>query len=466
MRYRRWLIPVLGPRTSKVMPSQVEAAIREQENRGEVLAKIVQMVIAAIWGVLYLLSPQVRNEGIVVIPYAIGIYLAVNGIGLYWATRRRLPDWAVYFSILFDVALLYVVIWRFHVLLDQPPSLYLKAPTLTFVFVFIALRALRFDPRFVLAAGAAAVAGWLAMVGYAVFGNPGVRIARNFVEYATSDAVLPGAELEKILAMMLVTGIIALSLYRGRALLIRATTETVAAKRLSRFFDSSVVEDIRSGERPIMPGEGWTREAAILNVDIRGFSHLVQNLAPSEAIGMLTTYQRRIMPVIQANGGVIDKFLGDGIMATFGAARPSDTYAADALRTMEAIIADLRSWAEDPHLARLVAGGIGLAVAAGPIIFGAVGDSERMEVTVVGATVNLSAKLEKANKAFGSRAIVARPAFDAAIGQGYLPLRQPRFADAQIEGVTPGVPVAIWDREPQVQSISRSGGVQVATPLS
>ena len=137
-----------------------------------------------------------------------------------------------------------------------------------------------------------------------------------------ADAVLPGAELEKILAMMLVTGIIGLSLYRGRALLVRATTETMAAKRLSRFFDSSVAEDIRSGESPIALGEGRAREAAILNVDIRGFSRLIENLPPSEAIAMLTAYQRRVVPIVQANGGVIDKFMGDGIMATFGAVRP------------------------------------------------------------------------------------------------------------------------------------------------
>lgn len=447
--YRRWLIPLLGPRTTRELPTQVAAAIEEQENRGEILVKLIQLVIVAVWGFLYLIAPRVRDdEGFVIIPYAIGIYLVVNTIGLAWATRRRLPNWSVYFSIVFDMVLLYVVIWRFHVLMDQPPAFYLKAPTLVFVFVFISLRALRFQPGFVLVAGGTATLGWLVMIAYALFRDPnGAVIAQGYIDYSTGNAVLLGAELEKLSAMLLVTGILALSLYRGRALLIRATTETVAAKRFSRFFDSSVAEDIRSGESPIAPGEGLAREAAILNVDIRGFSRMVEDMPPSDAITVLAAYQRRVVPIIQAHGGVIDKFMGDGVMATFGAVRPSESYAADALRAMEAILADIGTWTGDRNLAPLAHRGIGMAVSAGPIVFGAVGDRDRLEVTVIGAMVNLSAKLEKANKLLGTESIATKFAFDTAVIQGYEPARKPEFVEAGIEGVARDTPVAVWGRK-------------------
>jgi adenylate cyclase len=447
MRYRRLVTALLGPRTSKTFPTQVAAAIEEQENRGEILVKLIQLVIVAVWGFLYLIAPRVRDdEGFVIIPYAIGIYLVFNTIGLLWAMRRRLPNWSVYFSIVFDMVLLYVVIWRFHVLMDQPPAFYLKAPTLAFVFVFIALRALRFQPSFVLVAGGTATLGWTVMVAYALFEDPnGAVTAKNYIDYSTGNAVLPGAELEKLSAMLLVTGILALSLYRGRALLIRATTETVAARRLSRFFDSSVAEDIRSGE--VAPGEGLAREAAILNVDIRGFSGLVADIPPSDAIAVLAAYQRRVVPIIQAHGGVIDKFMGDGIMATFGAVRPSESYAADALRAMEAILGDLRNWGEDRNLAALAHRGIGIAISAGPIVFGAVGDRDRLEVTVIGAMVNLSAKLEKANKALGSESIATRFAFDTAMVQGYVPQWEPEFVEASVDGVAQNTPIAVWGRK-------------------
>jgi adenylate cyclase len=307
---------------------------------------------------------------------------------------------------------------------------------------------LRFQPRFVAAAGGAAALGWLAMILYVVLSDPAhATITRNYVAYMTGNLILIGAEIDKIIAILMVTGILALSLYRGRDLLIRATSETAAARSLSRFFDNSIVEDIRSGENAIAAGEGMARDAAILNVDIRGFSRLVEHMPPSDAIRILAAYQRRVVPIIQTNGGVIDKFMGDGIMATFGAVRPSDSYAADALRTVDAVLEDAETWHDDPDLGRLTTGGIGLAVSAGPIVFGAVGDRDRLEVTVIGATVNLSAKLEKANKMFASEAIVTRAAFDLALQQGHAPGRAPRFVDAKVDGVGSETAIAVWNRK-------------------
>ncbi len=447
IRYRRLLLPMLGPRVTGKLPDQITAAIEEQENRGEILVKLLQLLIVSIWGILYAVSPKAETGGIALAPYAIGIYLLVNSLGLAWCLRRRIPDWAVYVSILFDMLLLYAVIWSFHVQYMQPPAFYLKSPTIMYVFVFIALRALRFQPRFVLAAGGAAALGWLLMIAYVVFsGAEHATITRDYVAYLTGNLILIGAEIDKIIAILMVSGVLAMSLSRGRDLLVRATSETAAAKSLSRFFDNSIVEDIRSGRNVIAAGEGLLREAAILNVDIRGFSRLVEHMQPSEAIRILAAYQHRVVPIIQAHGGVIDKFMGDGIMATFGAVRPSKSYAADALRAMDAVIDDFGSWNDDRELAMLTTNGIGISVSAGPIVFGAVGDRDRLEVTVIGATVNLSAKLEKANKSLATQAIATRAAFDLAIEQGHTPVRSPRFENARVEGVANETAIAVWNR--------------------
>ena len=449
VRYRRLLIPILGPRVTGRLPEQIAAAIQEQENRGEIMVKLFQILIVSVWGVLYIVSPKAVTGGVALAPYAICIYLVVNGLGLVWCLRRRIPDWAVYVSIFFDMLLLYAVIWSFHLQYMQPPAFYLKAPTIMYVFIFIALRSLRFQPRFVLAAGGAAALGWLAMISYVVY-SPDIGTApltRDYVAYMTGNMLLIGAEIDKIIAILMVTGILALSLSRGRDLVVRATSETAAAKSLSRFFDNSIVEEIRDGQQVIAAGEGMVREAAILNVDIRSFSVLVSDMQPSEAIRILAAYQHRVVPIIQQHDGVIDKFMGDGIMATFGAVRPSDTYAADALRAMEAIIEDIASWQREPDLAILTRNGLGIAVSAGPIVFGAVGDRDRLEVTVIGATVNLSAKLEKANKTLATQAIATRAAFDLAVAQGHTPLRAPRFAEARIDGIDAETAVALWSRE-------------------
>jgi adenylate cyclase len=126
-----------------------------------------------------------------------------------------------------------------------------------------------------------------------------------------------------------------------------------------------------------------------------------------------------VVPVIQRHGGTIDKFLGDGIMATFGATEPSETYAADALRAAGAALAAVDAWnavrsADGQPTLRVNA-----AVATGQLVFGAVGDEQRLEYTVIGDPVNLAAKLEKHTKDEAVRALTTTAAYELALAQGY-----------------------------------------------
>src|SRR6266446_6296135 len=85
--------------------------------------------------------------------------------------RHWLPEWLRYVSIVIDMALLLGLIWSFHLQYEQPPSFYLKAPTLLYIFIFIALRTLNFDARKVVTAGLVAVLGWLLLVAYVIIVN-------------------------------------------------------------------------------------------------------------------------------------------------------------------------------------------------------------------------------------------------------------------------------------------------------
>jgi len=294
---------------------------------------------------------------------------------------------------------------------------------------------LRFQARFVVAAGIAAAVGWSMMILYVVSVDPGNNmITRNYIEYMTSNSILLGAEFDKIISMLFVTGILALALNRAHNLLVSAVTEQTAAQDFSRFFDDTVATKIRDADHRIAPGEGSNRDASVLNVDIRAFTIMAAKMEPSEVMHILAEYQKRIVPLIQKHGGTIDKFMGDGIMATFGATNPSKTYAADALRALDDIVADLNSWTTDPDLTILSPLRVNLAIATGPVTFGAVGDEHRLEYTVIGSAVNLSAKLEKFNKVLKTNAIVDKASYDTATAQGYSPLTQPGIVNHNIEG--------------------------------
>lgn len=426
----------LAPARTEKLPERVTQAISKQEDSSEILVKIIQLFVVTIFGILYLVSPKTdANTHFSPVPYAILSYLAVNLIMLFWALKRSLPNLVVYASIIIDTALLMVLIWSFHLQYMQPPSFYLKSPTLLYIFIFISLRALRFQARFVVAAGLSAAVGWLLMILYVVSIDPeNTMITRNYVEYLTSNAILLGAEFDKIISMLIVTGILALALNRAHNLLVSAVTEQTAAQDLSRFFDETVVEKIRDADHLIAPGEGMNRDASVLNIDIRGFTIMAAKMNAGEVMGILTEYQKRIVPLIQKHNGTIDKFMGDGIMATFGATNPSETYAADAMKTIDDIMVDLKTWSTDPQLKQLADITVNMAISTGPITFGAVGDEHRLEYTVIGSAVNLSAKLEKFNKVIQTSAIIDKATLDVARHQGHSPATRPRIGHHDVEG--------------------------------
>lgn len=434
-RRTRDLGTLFGGRAGR-LPSRVRSAITRQDNSSEVLVRVIQLMIVAVMGILYMLAPKTdAGTNFSPVPYALVSYLSLTLFGLIWAWNRELPGWAIFASVLFDMVLLMVLIWSFHIQYMQPASFYLKAPTLLYIFIFIALRALRFQARYVVAAGLMAALGWLAMILYVIVSDPADNmITRDYVAYMTSNSILLGAEFDKIISILLVTGILALAIRRAHTLLVRAVSEQEAAKDLSRFFDDSVASQIRDADRAITAGEGIKRDAAVLNVDIRGFTSMAEKMDASQVMTLLAEYQSQLVPVIQAHGGTIDKFMGDGIMATFGAAAPSDSYAADALNGLDAVMAVVDSWSEsgsDSTLGRII---VNAAVDAGPVAFGAVGNETRLEYTVIGSPVNFSAKLEKHNKALGCRTLASRHAYDTALAQGYRPHREGEPVTCPVHG--------------------------------
>ncbi len=424
------------------LPRRVTTAIHERERANEILARIIQLAIVLLFGFIYVISPKTSPaEAFYPVPYVLSIYLILSVIGFIWALKRTIPDWAIYGSILFDFTLLYGLMVSFHLQYMQPASFVLKAPTLLYVFIFIGLRVLRLESKFVLSAGVTAASGWLAMIIYVTRLDPGDNmLTRSYVEYLTSNSILIGAEVDKIMTIVFVTLILAAAVNASSNLLVTAATEKSAAQALSRFFDTSVASGIRDNSEELIAGRGVSVEAAVLNVDIRDFTKIANDMDASRVMDALSSYQSRIVPIIQNNGGIIDKFMGDGIMATFGT-NSSDKdfeakYAAAAMSAAEDILNDFKIWAdEDGDLKNIARSGIGIGLAGGTIAHGAVGQSDRLEMTVIGSAVNLSAKLEKHNKILGTVFLAARNTYDKAILQGYEGKLQSNFKTSMIDGV-------------------------------
>jgi adenylate cyclase len=421
-RLRDWLFEGSG---ASNLPERVQETIRLQQERSEILIGWAELVLVGLLAIAYEttnMATGVVQEDFSFETEVFIIYGVFSVARLALAYRRALPEWLLYVSVVVDMGLLMGLVYSFHYKYAQPAVFYLKAPTLLYVFLFIALRALRFEARFVIFTGLTAVAGWVALILYALGGRGGPpNMTTDFVEYMTSNAFLIQAEADKILAILLTTAVLAIAISRARNLLVRSVSEGAAARDLSRFFDPEVANRIRSAAMSIKAGEGELRDVAILTVDLRGFTRLSVEMAPDDVMKLLQDYQGRVCPLIASNGGSIDKFLGDGILASFGAVVPSTTAAADALRAADAVIAAADQWAGDRRAKGLSPLSVGLAVASGRVVFGAVGDGERLEFTVIGDAVNFAAKLEKHNKDEKTRALVDANTYALAERQGYVP---------------------------------------------
>ena len=151
----------------------------------------------------------------------------------------------------------------------------------------------------------------------------------------------------------------------------------------------------------------------MLILDIRGFSAFAASQDPKDVVAALVSLHAIVVPIIEKHGGIVDKYLGDGMLATFGAARKSDTPAADALNALGEIVEAATRWTDEHSGETGLRLSLNGAVTAGPVIFAALGDTARLEYTVIGEAVNLAAKLEKHNKAEGTAALTTAATLEA-----------------------------------------------------
>ncbi len=404
-KLRNHFFPAFSARNRK-MPPRLAAAIRMQQDSSEVLIGWIQLGVVTVFAALYTLAPKTFGEEaeFAPVPWVLSAYLLFTVVRLALAHRRRLPDWLLYVSVVVDIALLFGLIWTFHIQYGQPPSFYLKAPTLLYVFIFISLRALRFEAGFVVTAGAVAAAGWLLMMLYVVvYDAQGDMVTRDYVQYMTSNSMLLGAEFDKVISILMVTTILAIALHRARGLLVQSVVEGTVARDLSRFVPTEIAQQLKSSDHEMIAGEGEVRQTTVLFADVENFTTLCENMSPTELINTLNDFCTAVAEPIEQFGGVINQFQGDAILASFNLPKADPDHAANAVRAAIAIQSVLGR--------RTFGDGISfrsrIGVNTGIVVGGLVGTSDRLSYTVLGDDVNLAARLEQLNKQYGTRILVS-----------------------------------------------------------
>jgi len=178
-----------------------------------------------------------------------------------------------------------------------------------------------------------------------------------------------------------------------------------ARRMLERYFSPQLAREMLDKRDSFLESLGGShREVTVLVSDIRGFTTMAESADPVELLADLNGYLGRMTSLIFESGGGVDKFLGDGILAVWGTLdeHPTNFPSAPALGCAEKMLVGLR----ELNAIRVSQGKpewrLGIGIHRGPVIFGNVGSMHRMELTVIGDTVNLASRVEGLTKAYGT----------------------------------------------------------------
>lgn len=182
----------------------------------------------------------------------------------------------------------------------------------------------------------------------------------------------------------------------------------------SKFHGSGLADDLLKKDLTL---GGERKEVTVFFSDIRDFTAFSEGQSPEKVVEMLNEYFDVMVSIITKHGGVVDKFIGDAIMAVWGSLDSSTDHTDRALKACLQMRRELEALNQKRNNKNQIPIKIGMALHRGDVISGTIGSNERMEYTVIGDTVNTAARLEASTKSFGTDLLVSQQILDSLKGQ-------------------------------------------------
>ena len=226
----------------------------------------------------------------------------------------------------------------------------------------------------------------------------------RLLDLMSPNSIVFGARVQEIAVIMIAAVTLAIAVRRGNDLLIHHASIERERTNLARYFSPSMVEELSKHDEPLK--QVRTQNVAVLFVDIVGFTAFADGRTPEEVVQTLREFHARMEHEVFRNKGTLDKYLGDGLMATFGTPFAGDDDASNALRCAQAMMAAADAW----NTQRVAAGEppirVSFGLHYGPVVLGDIGLT-CLEFAVIGSTVNAASRLESLTRSLNCALIAS-----------------------------------------------------------
>lgn len=446
--------------TPRHLGTRVSRIFQAEERKALIVAAIVRFAVLAFMAVFQVDYGDPRAA----VLYDLALTAAFLPVGivqllLAWGKITRV--WPLYLLVLIDAVILAAVTAAPHPFEDSsyPPALESRAVMVPYSMIFFVFAAISYSPWLMAWAGACATICWSAALLW-FLSQPGAYMADDLIDenevaiYLDPNFVDVSAWAEQIVICILVASGLAVVVRRARLLARRSASAERQRTNLARYFSPNVVEEVATRDEPLSVGRRC--DVAVLFCDIVGFTAMTEKMPPENVLKLLRGFHSRMEAVIFAHGGTLLKYIGDEVMAVFGAPNSSGRDAADALRCARAMLDALEQWNRE----RVASGEqrlrVGIGLHYGPAVVGDIGSERSMAFDVLGATVNLASRVEGLTRTLGAAVVISAVLADAArresreAGQA-----DPTegFADGgsnALKGFDRPVPVLAWDPEKSI----------------
>jgi len=216
-----------------------------------------------------------------------------------------------------------------------------------------------------------------------------------------------------LLSLGVITGLVALQIKKRLLDSFRIAEERNNVVNTFGQHVSPVVVDKLLEQRKGLRSE--KKDVCVMFLDIRNFTTFAEKRNPEEVVAYLESLFEFMIEIVNRHQGIVNKFLGDGFMAVFGAPLSDGRDCANAVKAAQEILSRVD---EEVSRGAVLPTRVGIGLHAGEAVTGSIGSTLRKEYTVIGDVVNLAARIEKLNKQFGSQLLLSEVVWEAALKDG------------------------------------------------